>query len=336
MDPEREAGHLWGIVLAAGDGTRVQRFLSQLCGGRGIKQFCAVIGQRSMLQHTLARVERLIPRQRILVVVSRYHREEVAQQLSHWPKKNLIFQPENRDTTAGILLPLAYISHRDPLATVAIFPSDHFVLHEQRFMDAVRQAVEETQKFPWNVTLLGIVPDRAEEGYGWIVPGGEEAGRGTRPVLMFWEKPPAAQTHELWRKGALWNSFVCVAHGSALWQMTQQLVPNLYEDFGVIRQAIGTPAAARLIEKVYVHLPAVNFSAGICEPLAAALRVLPVSATGWSDWGSAERIWATVEQLGRQEEYYARAARGQRPQMPALLRAPEKTLNLEKALKACG
>jgi hypothetical protein len=44
---------LWGIVLAAGEGTRVREFLMQLCGGRGIKQFCAVTGRRSMLQHTL-------------------------------------------------------------------------------------------------------------------------------------------------------------------------------------------------------------------------------------------------------------------------------------------
>jgi mannose-1-phosphate guanylyltransferase len=168
------------------------------------------------------------------------------------------------------------------------------------------------------------------------VPGAEEVGRGTRPVLMFWEKPPAAQTPELWRKGALWNSFVCIAQSSTLWQMTQQLVPNLYEDFSVIRQAIGTPAVARLIEKIYVHLPAVNFSAGICEPLAAALRVLPVSATGWSDWGSAERIWATIEQLGRQEEYYARVNRSQRQQTPALPHAPEKVRNSKHALKACG
>ena len=56
---------VWGIVLAAGDGARVRAFLSNLCGGRGIKQFCAVIGRRSMLEHTLVRVEMLIPRQRI-------------------------------------------------------------------------------------------------------------------------------------------------------------------------------------------------------------------------------------------------------------------------------
>ena len=73
---------LWGIVLAGGDGTRVRDFLAQLCGGSGIKQFCAVIGRRSMLEHTLARVERLIPRDRTLVIVSQDHREEAAQQIS--------------------------------------------------------------------------------------------------------------------------------------------------------------------------------------------------------------------------------------------------------------
>ncbi len=82
MSFEFQVGQLWGLVLAAGEGTRVRGFLSELCGGRGIKQFCTVIGGRSMLQDTLDRVERLIPRKRLLVVVSRHHREEVAQQLS--------------------------------------------------------------------------------------------------------------------------------------------------------------------------------------------------------------------------------------------------------------
>jgi mannose-1-phosphate guanylyltransferase len=132
-----------GIVLAAGDGTRVRAFLSNLCGGRGIKQFCAVIGRRSMLEHTLARVEMLIPRQHIMIVVSDEHRPEIEQQLSHWPGENVIVQPENRDTTAGILLPLVHIANRDPAATVAIFPSDHFIVNEQRFIDYVRYAVSE-------------------------------------------------------------------------------------------------------------------------------------------------------------------------------------------------
>jgi len=143
MHSTPRVGQVWGIVLAAGDGTPVRPFLSNLCGGRGIKQFCAVIGRRSMLEHTLARVEMLIPRQRIMVVVSEGHRPEIEQQLAHWPGENVIVQPENRDTTAAILLPLVHISSRDSAATVAIFPSDHFVANEPRFIDWVRYASSE-------------------------------------------------------------------------------------------------------------------------------------------------------------------------------------------------
>jgi mannose-1-phosphate guanylyltransferase len=140
--------NLWGIVLVGGEGTRLRAFLQHLCGGRGIKQFCAVIGRRSMLEHTLARVERLIPRERMVVMVSADHRYEAAQQLAQWPADNIIYQPANRDTAPGILLPLAHVSHRDPFATVALFPADHFIVEEERFMASVQCAVAETQGFP--------------------------------------------------------------------------------------------------------------------------------------------------------------------------------------------
>lgn len=48
MSLEFPIEHLWGIILAAGEGTRARTFLSELCGGRGIKQFCTVIGCRSL------------------------------------------------------------------------------------------------------------------------------------------------------------------------------------------------------------------------------------------------------------------------------------------------
>lgn len=166
MSQKPGAGQLWGIVLAGGEGMRVRPFLSQLCGGRGIKQFCAVIGRRSMLEHTLARVERLIPKERIVVIISQDHQKEAAKQLGHWPAANVIVQPQNRDTTAGILLPLVHVSHRDPSAQVAIFLSDHFILQEERFIDFVRHAVWETLWFPENFILLGMTPDRLEEEYG--------------------------------------------------------------------------------------------------------------------------------------------------------------------------
>src|SRR5215813_2098714 len=249
MSAEQQINQLWGIVLAAGEGSRVRAFLSDLCGGRGIKQFCAILGRRSLVQATLDRVERLIARRRIMVVVSQHHREEVTQQLKGWPAENIIFQPENCDTTAGLLLPLAYIARRDPLATVAIFPSDHFILHEGWFMEKVRHGVWETQTCPWNMTLLGVSPEGPQDGYGWILPGKEEKERGTRAVRGFWEKPTLAQTQQLWRQGALLNTFVCIAQSGTLWSMARRAVPEIYERFRQIYQALETPAEKKIIKQ---------------------------------------------------------------------------------------
>lgn len=297
---------LWGIVLAAGEGTRVRDFLTRLCGGRGIKQFCAVIGRRSMLEHTIARAEQLIPRERILVVVSTDHGAEVAAQLAHWSTDNVIFQPRNRDTAPGILLPLAHLSHRDPLANVALFPSDHCILREERFISVVGRAVAEVQRFPQEMILLGMGPDGAEEGYGWIEPDAEEAGRETSAVCRFWEKPASVDRQRLLARGALWNTFVCVAWAPTLWAMVQRAVPDLYHTFSEIRQALGRPHAPLVIERIYDTLRAVNFSSDVCEPLTSCLRVLPVPAVGWSDWGSVERICASLEQMGKLDDCLAR------------------------------
>jgi mannose-1-phosphate guanylyltransferase len=310
---------LWGIVLAGGEGTRVRDFLTQLCGGRGIKQFCAVVGRRSMLEHTLARVERLIPRERILIVVSTHHRPEVKAQLAHWPPDNVIFQPANRDTAPGILLPLAHLSHRAPGATVALFPSDHFILDEARFLASVEAAVAEIEHFPHNLTLLGMIPDGIDEGYGWIEPLEKEAGRESCGVHRFWEKPLPRQAYALLRRGALWNTFVCVARARTLWEMTQHAAPALYEAFMTIRKTLAAPHASILIDRVYQTLHQVNFSAGICTPLAARLRVLAVPEVGWSDWGSSERILASLQRIGKLDECLVRLRRRGGEVPPGLL-----------------
>jgi mannose-1-phosphate guanylyltransferase len=161
-----------------------------------------------------------------------------------------------------------------------------------------------------SLTLLGIAPDKVEDGYGWIEPGPEEEGRLTRAVKRFWEKPAPRQAHILYRRRALWNTFICTAYGHELWEMAQRAVPDIYEDFLSIRSAIETPQAESLTHQIYCRLRAANFSSDICEPWVEKLRVLPVEDIGWSDWGSVERIIGTFEQLGRKAELAARLSSG--------------------------
>jgi mannose-1-phosphate guanylyltransferase len=155
----------------------------------------------------------------------------------------------HRDTAAGVLLPLAHITHRDPLATVAVFPSDHFIADEGQFMDCVWQAIWETKWFPQDMTLLGVTPDRVEEGFGWIEPE-EPDGRYTLGVRRFWEKPPRSQDHTLDSKVPC-GILLCVAIATALWRLVRDVGPDLYADFPEIRQAIGTPKEETVVRQMY-------------------------------------------------------------------------------------
>jgi mannose-1-phosphate guanylyltransferase len=157
-----------------------------------------------------------------------------------------------------------------------------------------------------------MTPDRAEEGYGWIEPEGAESGWATRAVQRFWEKPSLPCAQALLARGALWNTFVCVARAATVWEMTRQTATELYDSFMVIRRALAHPYAAQVTESVYRLLPPVNFSTGICERLPARLRVLPVPEVGWSDWGSVERIGDTLQRLDKMTEAVRRVLSGTR------------------------
>ncbi len=296
----------WGIILAGGEGSRVQTFLAALCGGRGIKQYCAVLGRQSLLEKTLKRVQRLIPRERVMVIVDARHRPEAAQQLANWPQENILYQPANRETAPGILLPLAHISHRDPNATVAVFPSDHFVLEEGKFVSWVRKAFTETERFPDQATLLGMTPDRLEEGYGWIEPAGQALHGRSCTVASFREKPSAADAERLMAQGALWNTFVFAVRARALWEMARHTIPEVCYAFEGVKLMLSSAHAQLYIEHVYENMRTVNFSSEVLSPLASRLRVLAVPDVGWSDWGSIERILASARKMDRLHEIVAR------------------------------
>ena len=108
---------LHGIVLAAGEGKRLQRYVQEMRGKALPKQYVNLIGSRSMLEHTFHRAEKLIPAERLLTVVSRRHllRADVCRQLASRPRETLIVQPANKETGPGILLPLMFAVLKRPL-----------------------------------------------------------------------------------------------------------------------------------------------------------------------------------------------------------------------------
>jgi mannose-1-phosphate guanylyltransferase len=297
-----------GIVLAAGDGTRMREYVQRLRGDDLPKQYVNFIGERSMLEHTFQRAEKLIPAQRLFTVVARDHCNfaEARSQLAWRPRQTVLIQPYNRDTAAGILLPLMHLYKQYPDAVTAIFPSDHFILEEDRFMRYVELGFELVAKDNSKIALLGIEPEFPDTELGYIVPGEETHGGGydrARRVELFVEKPSSQTVAEkIIKTGALWNTFVSVAKVTTLLDMFQCTTHRLFRAFQPILQAIGSPAETQVTERVYQGLANVNFSKDVIEPLPFELRrslsVLRVRGVMWNDWGTSERLLRTLEQLG--------------------------------------
>jgi mannose-1-phosphate guanylyltransferase len=298
--------HLWGIVLAAGDGKRVEEFIQHALGTKIPKQYVNFVGRRSMLEHTFNRAERLIPESRILTIIGRHHlsHPEVRRQLFSRPKQNVIVQPANKDTGPGVLLPLMHIYKRSPEAIVAVFPSDHFIWEEDRFMDHVQLAVEKVADDPSRIILLVVEAQEPETDYGYVIPH-EDFNHldlyGVRKVARFVEKPTVSVASSLVKAGGLWNTMIMVFKGRTLLQLFEKVNPSLHRHFKRVLDAIGTPAESYTVNELYHKLEPLNFSKGILEKIAVffpdVIFALPVLDVFWSDWGSPQRLIQVQERF---------------------------------------
>lgn len=280
------SGHNWALVLAAGDGTRL-RELTQRDGVSTPKQFCSLLGGRSLLRDTLARAGRIVPRKRIVVVVAREHERFWERELSDLPPDNVVVQPRNRGTAAGVLLPLLSVLARDPDAKLAVLPSDHYVEKEAVLESYLRLALEALDDSPLRITLLGLTPDAPETGYGWIVPARSE--RLLRPIELFVEKPDAHRAAELFAQGALWNSFLFVARAQKLLDCYRERLPALVTTL-VDALAGEREGRAGRVADVYARLETFDFSREILQGNERLLRLETVPPCGWTDLGTPERV----------------------------------------------
>lgn len=303
MMDSRMSNRIWSIVQADGDDGGIRAFVQRWLGRPKPKQYCAFVGGRSPFQHTLDRAARLCQQERIVTVIAREHQLEAWSQLDGRTGVTVLLQPRNRETAAGIYLPLTYIRARDPQATVVFYPSDHFVYPEHRFLDSVQRAVWTVEWLPDRLVLLGASPDRLELDHGWIMPGEKLDGSAKyqiHAVGSLLEEPTAAQADAALARGALWNTSVLVAKGETLWELGWQCFPDLMRHFESLTQAIGTPQEEQALETIYREMPAKNFSSDVLQHVPERVAVLGMTGVLWSDWGKPERIVSTLRQIGRQ------------------------------------
>ena len=278
---------LWVLVLAAGEGSRI-RHLTTDSNGRSVpKQYASLDGEASMLRQTLDRATRIVPRERVAVVVARQHQDFWTQELADLPPWNVIVQPRNRGTGLGLLLGLLHTQLRSPRCGVLVLPSDHHVADESALREDLLRAVEHAGQPEGRPTLLGVTPERAEGGLGWILTR-REAGSHTRNVVGFVEKPAPAVARRLASDGALINSMILAADGRALLDLFQDAAPRTLD---LLREHLtASEGRTDALDTLYEDLPTCDFSRDILERVADRLAVAPARACGWMDIGTPDRL----------------------------------------------
>jgi mannose-1-phosphate guanylyltransferase len=297
-------GQLWGIVLAGGEGVRLRPLAQRVCGDDRPKQYVPLFGDRTLLRQTLDRVALGIPPNRTAVVTLRSHARYCVEQFSgsRRPRPHVLVQPVDRGTTAGILFPAHWVSWRDPDATVAVFPSDHFVLQEGTFMRHVADVAAWVNHHPDRLVLLGVQPTGPEVEYGWIELGRPlDSTRDCRisEIRRFWEKPSEEKARICLAAGCLWNTLVLIGKASTFVRAGQQSVPEVNDRLSRIAPFLGSDDEAWAIHQAYAPLPKGSFSRSILEPCPSFLAVSDLPQVTWSDLGSPRRVFDILKRAPR-------------------------------------
>jgi mannose-1-phosphate guanylyltransferase len=279
------------LVLAGGDGSRLQGLTRNVHGVVVPKQFCSLQGGPSLLQEALQRAATVASMQRLCTVVAAQHRQWWTSMLGLLRPRNIFVQPHNRGTAHGILFSLLRIADMDPDANVVLLPADHHLRNEEIMVESLREAAAQGSEDPDTIYLLGIEPEEPDAELGYILPA-LNARRGpspNAPVSRFEEKPSRLQAQAMIEQGALWNSFIMAGSARALL--------NLFDArFETARTAMQTLDGAQL-EEAYQHLRPMDFSRDVLSGNEGSLRVMPVPQCGWSDLGTASRVESTLRRL---------------------------------------
>jgi mannose-1-phosphate guanylyltransferase len=315
-----DAAGAWAVVLAGGEGMRLRSVTRAIVGDDRPKQYVPLISADSLLRQTVARAARLSPRERTLVVSQQRHAGWLAADLGAHRAPKLLLQPENRDTAAGVLLPVYWIAARDPNATVVVYPSDHFVLEEAAFVAHVAEVVAFLDRQSDRIVLLGARAMEPDTEYGWIEPGDAVGATASGPicrVARFREKP-TPQAAAMWMARAwLWNTFVMVAKASTLVSVADVLLPGLHHRLTAAAPFLGTRREARALEQAYASLPRQNFSETVLQAGLPFLAVSALPPLTWSDLGTPQRLFKLLWTLGISPAWM----RGRRPAVKATRRA---------------
>ena len=286
------------VILAGGSGTR----LWPLSREHYPKQLLAFTGERSLLQETLARLDEFVVADPLLIC-NEEHRFLVAEQVRELGRRpaNIVLEPLGRNTAPAATLAALAMTARASDGVMLVMPADHVIGDRAAFQAAVTRAV--TLAGQNHLVTFGIVPTRAETGYGYIRGGAVIDGdAGSREVAAFVEKPNAETAQAYIDSGDYyWNSGMFVMKADVWLAAMECYRPDILSACRrAYEQGTQDQDFYRVDKQAFAACPSDSIDYAVMEKLTAepmaGLRaaVVPLDAA-WSDVGAWSAIWEVGE-----------------------------------------
>jgi len=279
------------VILAGGSGTR---FWPRSRRAHA-KQVLALDGERSMIQQTVERLKPLATLDKTWVITNELLAHEIADQLKSIPAGQIVREPVARNTAPACGLAAFLIERQNPEAVLGIFPSDHVIGDEPRFLKALQKAIAVAAAGD-NIVVLGIEPTRAETGYGYIETTDYTRDDSALHVRRFIEKPNQNRADEFIAAGNYyWNSGMFLWSARTLANAVREHLPETAPLLETIAAAYGTPKFEEVFRTVYPKCENISVDYAVLEPRSAKgehlshLYCIPAEFS-WNDLGS----WASL------------------------------------------
>ena len=279
------------VILAGGSGTR---FWPRSRRARA-KQVLALDGERSMIQQTVERLKPLTTLEKTWIITNEYLAQEIADQLPGMPAAQIVQEPVARNTAPACDLAAFLIERDNPDAVLGVFPSDHVISDEPRFLKALQKGIAAAAAGE-NIVVLGIEPSRAETGYGYIETGDLTSDDAALHVRRFIEKPNQNRADEFVAAGNYyWNSGIFLWSARTLANAVREHLPETAPLLESIAAAWGTPHFDEIFHSAYPKCENISVDYAVLEPRSAKgehlsnLYCIPAEFS-WNDLGS----WASL------------------------------------------
>ena len=278
------------VILAGGSGTRFwPRSRRKLA-----KQVLALDGKETMIQKTVERLLPLANKEDFWIITNGFVNSVIENQLPGVPSRQIVVEPEPRNTAPAIGLAAFLLARQDPSAIIGMFPADHVIGDEPSFCEVLRKAIEIAGQGE-NIVVMGIQPTRAETGYGYI-EAGERLGGDLFRVKRFMEKPNQEKADDFVAAGNYyWNSGMFMWSVRTLTQALREHFPESTPFLEEIAAAWGTPAFEDKFAELYPKCENISIDYALLEPRSAkgehSSNLYCLRADfGWNDLGS----WAAL------------------------------------------